>query len=172
VRMMSTMNVSPLAQMRELLVAERHRLDAELAAVRDEVGATGSGGNLAAMERYGQDATELASDTVGREVDLSIEMDLTEQIHEIDAAIIRLDGGTYGNCEVCGRPISAERLAALPAARRCVADQETAEHFGARSGKLDVAAAVMEDAPTSDEDEDDLGLDRSAEESALHIERP
>jgi len=39
---------------------------------------------------------------------------------EVDAAFERLDAGTYGICEVCGRPIPGERLEARPAARRCV----------------------------------------------------
>lgn len=39
---------------------------------------------------------------------------------EIDAAFARLDAGTYGVCEVCGREIPGERLEARPAARRCV----------------------------------------------------
>jgi DnaK suppressor protein len=39
---------------------------------------------------------------------------------EVDAAFGRLDAGTYGICEVCGRPIPGERLEARPAARRCV----------------------------------------------------
>jgi RNA polymerase-binding transcription factor DksA len=39
---------------------------------------------------------------------------------EVDAAFARLAAGTYGVCEVCGRPIPGERLEARPAARRCV----------------------------------------------------
>ena len=39
---------------------------------------------------------------------------------EILAALARLADGSYGTCEACGRPISAERLAARPAARTCV----------------------------------------------------
>lgn len=39
---------------------------------------------------------------------------------EVDAAFARLDAGTYGICEVCGREIPGERLEARPAARRCV----------------------------------------------------
>ena len=41
---------------------------------------------------------------------------------EIDAASTRLAAGTYGVCEVCGRPIGAERLEAKPTARTCVED--------------------------------------------------
>ncbi|MDD7937976.1 TraR/DksA C4-type zinc finger protein [Actinomycetospora lutea] len=39
---------------------------------------------------------------------------------EIDAALARVDAGTYGVCERCGRPIAPERLEARPAARTCV----------------------------------------------------
>lgn len=42
------------------------------------------------------------------------------RLEDIDAALGRLDAGSYGSCEVCGRPIGDDRLAALPAARRCV----------------------------------------------------
>ncbi|WP_112248680.1 TraR/DksA family transcriptional regulator [Kribbella monticola] len=38
---------------------------------------------------------------------------------EIDAAIARLTAGTYTTCELCGRPISDERLEARPTARTC-----------------------------------------------------
>ena len=43
-----------------------------------------------------------------------------EQITEIDAAISRLDEGTYGTCVRCGEPVGADRLAARPAAATCV----------------------------------------------------
>ncbi|WP_408899386.1 TraR/DksA family transcriptional regulator [Nocardioides sp. R1-1] len=40
---------------------------------------------------------------------------------EVDAALARLDAGTYGVCERCGEPIASARLEARPSARRCVA---------------------------------------------------
>lgn len=39
---------------------------------------------------------------------------------EVDAALARLDAGTYGVCERCGEPIGEDRLDALPAARTCI----------------------------------------------------
>ena len=39
---------------------------------------------------------------------------------EVDAALARVAAGTYGVCEVCGEPITPERLEARPAARRCL----------------------------------------------------
>lgn len=42
------------------------------------------------------------------------------RLAELDAALERVDAGTYGTCVRCGRPIGAERLAARPAATTCV----------------------------------------------------
>ena len=43
-----------------------------------------------------------------------------EHLARIEAATVRLRSGTYGLCEVCGRPIPAGRLEARPTARTCV----------------------------------------------------
>ena len=40
---------------------------------------------------------------------------------EIDAAVVRVNLGTYGTCERCGEPIGDERLTARPVARTCIA---------------------------------------------------
>ena len=42
------------------------------------------------------------------------------RLADVDAAIRAVEGGVYGLCETCGRPISSERLAARPAARTCI----------------------------------------------------
>jgi DnaK suppressor protein len=39
---------------------------------------------------------------------------------EVDAALARIEAGTYGTCERCGRPIAVARLEARPVARTCV----------------------------------------------------
>jgi DnaK suppressor protein len=43
-----------------------------------------------------------------------------EHLAEVDAALSRLDEGTYGVCDGCGEPIPAGRLEARPTARRYV----------------------------------------------------
>ncbi|PWD51098.1 hypothetical protein C8046_11005 [Serinibacter arcticus] len=42
------------------------------------------------------------------------------RLGEIDAALVRVEAGTYGVCETCGEPIGDERLEARPTASRCV----------------------------------------------------
>ena len=51
---------------------------------------------------------------------LALAGDLREQLDEIEAALARLDQGTYGLCEVCSQPIADDRLAAMPATRFCI----------------------------------------------------
>ncbi len=46
---------------------------------------------------------------------------LRERLDEVEQALVKLDQGSYGVCESCGRPIDAARLEALPSARRCIA---------------------------------------------------
>ncbi len=46
---------------------------------------------------------------------------LRETLQDIDAALGKIDQGTYGLCESCGRPIAEARLEAMPAARLCIA---------------------------------------------------
>ncbi|MEV7963825.1 TraR/DksA family transcriptional regulator [Oerskovia paurometabola] len=44
-----------------------------------------------------------------------------QQAVEAEAALARLDDGTYGTCETCGRPVGEGRLEARPTARQCIA---------------------------------------------------
>ncbi len=43
-----------------------------------------------------------------------------EQLRQLDAALQRLEDGSYGLCAQCGRPIGTARLAARPAADTCI----------------------------------------------------
>ena len=48
----------------------------------------------------------------------------------MEAALERLDNGTYGTCEVCGELIAIERLEALPETRMCLECRREAERTG------------------------------------------
>ncbi len=50
-----------------------------------------------------------------------------EELQAVEAALRRLDDGSYGQCEDCGVDISPQRLAAYPTAPRCIACQSKAE---------------------------------------------
>ena len=56
-----------------------------------------------------------------------------DELALVEAALKRLDGGTYGNCRDCNEPIPLERLRVQPAASRCAACQAGRERVVARS---------------------------------------
>ena len=45
---------------------------------------------------------------------------LRDQLVEVEAAVARIDAGTYGTCETCGGAIGDARLEAMPSARFCI----------------------------------------------------
>jgi DnaK suppressor protein len=68
-----------------------------------------------------------ATDLLEREIDWSLEENSEQMLAEIDAALARIDAGTYGLCERCGRPIDADRLEAIPWATLCLEDKRKEE---------------------------------------------
>jgi DnaK suppressor protein len=72
---------------------------------------------------YGSQAAA-ASQVFAQQRDLALRDHNELQIAAVDAALGRLDAGTYGICTTCGRPITAERLEALPAAAHCIECQK------------------------------------------------
>ena len=66
---------------------------------------------------------DLASATYDRELDVSLEEGVQQTLDDINLALGKIEDGTYGICEVCGKPIGADRLNAIPWARFCIDDQ-------------------------------------------------
>jgi len=63
---------------------------------------------------------ETASVTLDREIDYTLEENSAHVLAAIDAALERIEQGTFGICVTCGMPIGAERLEALPYATQCI----------------------------------------------------
>jgi DnaK suppressor protein len=67
-----------------------------------------------------EDFADAGTATFDRERDLSIRNNIRDLIDQITRAIGRIDDGSYGTCERCGKPIDAARLKALPHALLCM----------------------------------------------------
>jgi RNA polymerase-binding protein DksA len=63
---------------------------------------------------------EMASVTVDREIDYGLEENFEHELEAIDAALARIEDGTFGACQRCGQTIAAERLEALPYVTLCI----------------------------------------------------
>ncbi len=108
------------ARFRDALLEERGRVEHALATLRDEhpgslddeveEGGGGADNHLA----------ETASATLGREIDYTLGENSEAVLAEIDAALGRIEAGTYGTCTNCGNEIPVERLEAYPWASLCI----------------------------------------------------
>jgi RNA polymerase-binding protein DksA len=67
-----------------------------------------------------EDFADAGTATFERERDLSIRNNIEDLIDQMTRAIARIDDGTYGTCERCGKPIDAARLKELPHALLCL----------------------------------------------------
>jgi RNA polymerase-binding protein DksA len=70
---------------------------------------------------------DIATATFDREMASTLEDNSTHVLDAIDAALLRIDAGTFGLCERCGQPIDPERLEALPYATLCIDDKRKQE---------------------------------------------
>ena len=85
---------------------------------------------LAALQTENENHADIA-DRASSETDRAIELRARDRqrklISKIDAALARIDDGTYGYCEETGEPISLKRLAARPIATLSIEAQERHE---------------------------------------------
>jgi DnaK suppressor protein len=105
-----------LLRLRERII----RAAADLAANDEGLGEI----NSAAGDQH---IADHASDLVDLEVDQSLGENADNVIAEIDEALVRLEGGTYGTCAMCGTEIPEERLEAIPYATLCLDDKRRLE---------------------------------------------
>jgi DnaK suppressor protein len=103
------------ADPRAVLETERERLRAELA----------EGIVAPDAMTYGSQAAA-ASQVFAQQRDLALRDRNQQHLELVEAALARLDAGTYGVCASCGRPVAPERLEAIPWAAFCIDCQRTA----------------------------------------------
>ena len=115
-----------LNHFRTLLIEERKRLEEELDQVRNQstdmdnaLPEDGEGGD--------EDTADLASAMMDKEMDLSVEDELEDLLVQVDRAFQKIEEGTYGICDVCGKPIPNSRLELIPFATLTVECQSMAE---------------------------------------------
>jgi RNA polymerase-binding protein DksA len=63
---------------------------------------------------------DIATVTLDREIDYTLGENEERVLAAIDAALQRLEDGTFGTCRSCGEPIGLERLEALPYTTQCI----------------------------------------------------
>jgi RNA polymerase-binding transcription factor DksA len=103
---------------RERLVTERARLAGQVESLQREFDAIVESSELVSTDdEHDPDGSTIAFE---RQMVAALLSEARHGVGELDAAIERVDAGTYGRCARCGGEISTERLDALPAAATCI----------------------------------------------------
>ena len=114
---------------RKLLETRRTDLEQVLRTATEQVALddsqAGFGGEAGGVDQHTADA---ATDTIEREMALSVQESTDGHMKDIDRALERLDKGKYGICEACGAKIPDGRLEAKPEASYCVEHEPQIPH--------------------------------------------
>ena len=103
---------------RTRLEAERQRVHGRLAALTGDYASVVA----ASLDTNADDEHDPEGATIAFERSQigALVRQVRHHLAEVEAALGRVDAGSYGVCERCGSPIGAARLDALPAARLCI----------------------------------------------------
>ncbi|MDT9681530.1 TraR/DksA C4-type zinc finger protein [Streptomyces sp. TRM76323] len=115
-------------------VAEaRAELEGEVRRLREELAvseAALSGLMRDSGEGAGHDEADTGTKNITREHEMALAANARATLEQTQHALQRLDAGTYGLCEVCGKPIGKARMQAFPRATLCVEDKQKQERRG------------------------------------------
>lgn len=102
-----------LVQVRSELVGRRADIDERLSVLKKP---PERGSTIGFGKRIGDGTSE----AVSRITEVALADDLEKTAAEIDRAVAKIDEGTYGTCDSCGRPIAVGRLKVAPASSLCI----------------------------------------------------
>jgi DnaK suppressor protein len=112
-----------LTELRSGLEADVVHLKEEIRDAEQEiVGLLRDGGDGA-----GNDQADVGSTTLERDHEMSLANNARDMLDQIERALAKIDDGTYGVCESCGKAIGKGRLQAFPRATLCVSCKEREE---------------------------------------------
>jgi DnaK suppressor protein len=105
------------------LETERGELNEQLTTIEEEAFAA-TQSELSGDVGLDDESADAGTATFEREKDLSIENNVRDLLAKIDRALRRIDDGSYGTCERCGKPIEKARIKALPYVDLCIKDAQ------------------------------------------------
>jgi RNA polymerase-binding transcription factor DksA len=112
------LDAKTMTKLRDRLVEERRGLLAEMAELEEESFQT-TQSDITGEAGVDEDFADAGTATFDREQALSIANNIRDLIEQVDRALARMEEGTYGSCERCGRTIDPVRLRALPRTLLC-----------------------------------------------------
>ncbi len=132
---MTRANLTPrddldLRKFRKLLEGERDHVQAQLDGLERQDHGQSESQEFSELSDYDQHPADVATETFFRERDEAIHDDLRRELAQVQSALDKVSGGTYGYCDRCQKRIDVSRLKALPYATMCLTCQNLAEGQG------------------------------------------
>jgi DnaK suppressor protein len=115
-----------LKELKERLLTERGELESQTEEIEQSTFA-GNQTDMSGESGFDEEPADAGTATFEREKDLSLVNNLRDLKERIDKALAKIEDGTYGLCDRCGRPIEKARLKALPYANLCIEDKQAEE---------------------------------------------
>jgi len=112
-----------LAEVRQELEAEAAGLRQDISSAESEIAARLGD----AVGDAGDDSADAGAKTFEREHELALTQNARELLAQTQRVLSKIDDGSYGVCESCGKPIGKARLQAFPRATLCVACKQREE---------------------------------------------
>ncbi len=112
---------------KELLLKKKAELQKGIQHIADDALKTSQRDAAGDLSAYSLHMADVATDNYDREFSLGIADKEQVVVHRIDAAMEKIDEGTYGTCELCSKKIAAARLKVVPYAELCMPCQEKQE---------------------------------------------
>ena len=109
---------SALSLIKETLIGQKAELQGQLQTETQAISSSES--EIAVEIRSDENPAEAGTATFEREKHLSIANNVQDLLEKSTKALEKIEAGSYGICESCGRPIDPDRLAALPHALMCI----------------------------------------------------
>lgn len=105
-----------MEEMKGKLIEEKIKLEADL----DKIAIQTEEGYKAKVEDLGREEDDNAEEMEEKEANQGLIQVLSKNLSDVDKALEKFEGGTYGKCEHCSENIPEARLDAYPAAKSCV----------------------------------------------------
>lgn len=107
-----------IEELKSSLIDEKSRIEGEINKIASKN--PQEGGYETKFNEIGSGEDENASEVEEYTDNLALEKTLEKQLKNIGEALAKIEAGTYGLCEKCGKEIDVDRLRAYPSAKNCM----------------------------------------------------
>jgi RNA polymerase-binding transcription factor len=122
----SPLTEKEIKELKDRLLQERADLQAQNREI-EESSFSGDQTEITGEAGFDEEYADAGTATFEREKDLSLVNNIRDLTVRIDKALVKIEEGTYGLCDRCGKPIEKARIKALPYANLCLKDKQAEE---------------------------------------------